>query len=240
MRTLKEALRGLARNYCLTANTIRYRIEYRVLAELIRQLPEARLGDTLIDAGAGSGEMSIRLQADGFCTRIIGVEPFTDNYQCLVSNYGRQADRECHQADLSQLPVDAASVDAVVSTQVFEHIADHGAAAAEVARVVKPGGYALISTPHPPELFPNDGHVRPGYTIEEMNALFTPHGFSHLGCRYFLTKETTQCLFTTLNYGRISRLFPIAWADKEKHLTQEEIFSQEPYGIACLYQRNHQ
>jgi len=235
--SLQQTLRSLARKYCLTPNTIRYRIEFRVLAELIRELPQSRIGDTVLDAGAGSGEMSKRLQEAGFCTRLIGVEPFEENYRRLVANYGVHPDREFHQADLFNLPVDDASVDALVSTQVFEHIENDGEAADEVARVVKPGGFALISTPHPPELFPNDGHVRPGYELEEMDALFGPRGFEHVGHRYFLTQATTARIFAAARFGTLSQILPLAWADREERLSQSEIFAQQPYGIACLYKR---
>ena len=47
-------------------------------------------------------------------------------------------------ADAMQLPLRDASVDAVYSTGVFEHIADPIRAGAEVARVLKPGGRATI------------------------------------------------------------------------------------------------
>lgn len=235
---LQEYLRSLARAYCLTANTIRYRIEYRVIVELISEYAEDHFGEVILDAGAGSGEISRRLQADGFCKRLVGVEPFEDNYRLLVRNYGDHPDRECHRADLFALPVADGAMDALISTQVFEHIEDHEAAADEVARVVKSSGLALISTPHPPELFPNDGHVRPGYTREEMDALFGPHGFEHVGHRYFFTKPTLERLVKAARFGKLSLLLPIGWADREKHLSQEEIFAQQPYGIACLYRKH--
>ena len=47
-------------------------------------------------------------------------------------------------ADATVLPLATGSIDAVYSTGVFEHIAEHDLAAAEVARVLKPGGVAII------------------------------------------------------------------------------------------------
>ena len=44
------------------------------------------------------------------------------------------------------LPVDDASVDAILSTQVLEHVADPGVYLAECARVLRPGGRMLLST----------------------------------------------------------------------------------------------
>ena len=45
------------------------------------------------------------------------------------------------------LPFRSESVDAVVALDVFEHIEDHGAAFAEAARVLKPGGVLVLSVP---------------------------------------------------------------------------------------------
>lgn len=70
------------------------------------------------------------------------------------------------------MPFEDDEFDAVISTQVFEHIEDHELAAQEVSRVLKMGGYALISSPHPPEFYKNDGHIRLGYTSEEIAAFF--------------------------------------------------------------------
>ena len=47
-------------------------------------------------------------------------------------------------ADATKLPIRDASVDAVYSSGVFEHIGDPFKAAAEVARILKPGGTAII------------------------------------------------------------------------------------------------
>ncbi len=230
-------IRSLARRCFLTANTLRYRIEFRIVAELVSQIPGGKLGSKVLDAGAGTGEMSLRLMRAGLCDALIGVEPMEANFRLLRQNYAGKAHCAVHQADLASIPVASGSVDAVISTQVFEHIEDDQAAAAEVARVIRSGGYALISTPHPPEVFPNDGHVRPGYTVEEMAALFAPVGLQLLDHRLFFTLPTLQRLMRALHLGAIGRLAPIGWADCEKGLSQAEIAAQQPYGIACLFQK---
>jgi hypothetical protein len=47
-------------------------------------------------------------------------------------------------ADATKLPLADASIDAVYSTGVFEHIAEHDKAGAEIERVLKAGGVAII------------------------------------------------------------------------------------------------
>lgn len=228
-------MRRLLRRYVLTLNTIRYRIELRILEDLINTIPEKKLGDLVLDAGAGSGEMSRRLHEKGYAEKLIGVEP-SPLYKLLQQNYA-SSHFETIQASLEKIPMDDARVDGVLSTQVFEHIEDHEAAASEVSRVLKSGGYALISTPHPPEMYPNDEHMRPGYTVEEMRDLFEKHGFEFLDQRYFCVLSTLRRLIAAQELGLVGKFLPQSWADREAKLSQKEMFEQQPYGIACLFRK---
>jgi SAM-dependent methyltransferase len=57
------------------------------------------------------------------------------------------------QFDLLNCPLPAASFDAVVLLNVFEHIENDVAAAKEVFRLLKPGGIAVIEVPAGPHLY---------------------------------------------------------------------------------------
>lgn len=52
-------------------------------------------------------------------------------------------------ADLNALPFGDATVDVVLCAEVLEHMADPSVAIAEMARILKPGGHAVITTPNP-------------------------------------------------------------------------------------------
>ncbi len=56
------------------------------------------------------------------------------------------------QADLTALPLATASVNLVLSSHVLEHIPDDAAAIAELARVLRPGGTAIVLVPCDPHL----------------------------------------------------------------------------------------
>lgn len=62
------------------------------------------------------------------------------------------------KADLSDLPLDDNSFDAVLNTQVIEHVVDPMAVLKELARVLRPGGQLMLTAPffYEPHLLPND------------------------------------------------------------------------------------
>lgn len=91
--------------------------------------------------------------------------------------------------DARSLPFQAGSFDAVTLFDVLEHIHDDHLAAKEALRVTRPDGVVLVSTPNtdwrypfyrfmkpicPPEseLMANWGHVRRGYSAQELANLF--------------------------------------------------------------------
>jgi SAM-dependent methyltransferase len=83
-------------------------------------------------------------------------------------------------APADELPFDPASFDCVICTEVLEHCPDPWAAAAELARVLKPGGWAFLTTPflRPLHEGPHDYHR------------FTPWGLAELARRSGLEIRT--------------------------------------------------
>jgi SAM-dependent methyltransferase len=52
------------------------------------------------------------------------------------------------QADLLALPFPDGHFDLLIANHVLEHVDDDGCAVAEIVRVLKPGGYAILQTPY--------------------------------------------------------------------------------------------
>jgi GT2 family glycosyltransferase/SAM-dependent methyltransferase len=92
-------------------------------------------------------------------------------------------------ADATDLPFPAASFDVVTFFDVLEHIPDDARAAAEALRVLRPGGFALVTSPSRHWRFPyyralapicptdaqmmaEWGHVRRGYAVSDLARLF--------------------------------------------------------------------
>jgi SAM-dependent methyltransferase len=59
----------------------------------------------------------------------------------------RREIRDLVRADVGALPFADAALDLVLALDVIEHLDDDGAALAELARVVRPGGYLLLHVP---------------------------------------------------------------------------------------------
>jgi SAM-dependent methyltransferase len=83
-------------------------------------------------------------------------------------------------ADLHALPVEDARFDAVLCTEVLEHVAEPARALAELARVLVPGGRLLVTVPFVNELHeePHD-HYR--YTSHGLRGLLERAGFDVSG-----------------------------------------------------------
>jgi SAM-dependent methyltransferase len=74
------------------------------------------------------------------------------------------------------IPCEDTSFDSVVSTQVFEHLEFPAESAAEIFRVLKPGGYALITVPQWNEMH-EEPHDYFRYTRFGLESLFARAGF---------------------------------------------------------------
>lgn len=97
----------------------------------------ARAGHRVVlDAGAGESRFRTLFQGCRYIAVDLGVGDHTWDYSGLDL-----------RANLSALPVRSASVDAVLNTQVLEHVTDPAAVLVELARVLKPGGVLYLTAP---------------------------------------------------------------------------------------------
>jgi len=105
-----------------------------------------------LDIGCSSGIVTAAV-AHRFA-RIIGL----DIDQHALSKLGGSArqNAEFVEGDAMLLPFQASSFDAILCLQVYEHVPDDEVLAAEIYRVLKPGGVVLFSGPN--LLFPIEPH----------------------------------------------------------------------------------
>ncbi len=101
-----------------------------------------RPGGLLVDLGCGDGLFTAEVGRAAGVERVVGLE-FVDS----IADRAKAAGVEVRVADLAEvLPLDTASVDVVHSNQVIEHLPGTDHFMAEIARVLKPDGYAVVST----------------------------------------------------------------------------------------------
>ncbi|MFO0947382.1 MAG: arsenite methyltransferase [Planctomycetota bacterium] len=105
-------------------------------------------GEVVVDLGSGGGlDVFLAAKKVGAKGKAIGIDMTTDMVQ-----RARQAAAEAglsnvefHHAEIESLPLDANSVDCVISNCVLNLVPDKDRAFAEILRVLKPGGRLAVS-----------------------------------------------------------------------------------------------
>jgi ubiquinone/menaquinone biosynthesis C-methylase UbiE len=101
-------------------------------------------GEVVLDAGCGTGRHLAHLAALG--RQVIGVDL---SAKMLAVASGKVPGADLREGDVCALPVADDAVAGVVCALALEHVADLTRAYAELARVVVPGGWVIVSTLHP-------------------------------------------------------------------------------------------
>ena len=110
----------------------------RVDSRIIEILTKQGLSKVL-DIGAGHGCLSQRLHEEGFDVSACDLYPGGFQYDPV----------ECRKANSSeQLPYDDRSMDAAVAVEVAEHLSDAASFFRECARILRPGGRLIVTTPN--------------------------------------------------------------------------------------------
>jgi SAM-dependent methyltransferase len=119
-----------------------------------------------------------------------GNKPYEALFKPFITSYfgidreqsdGRKVDLI---SDATNIPIEDNYFDTVFSSQVIEHVADHGKMLGEVMRLLKPGGHVIITGP-----FVWEHHEQPYDYFR-----FTKYGFEYLFKKYgFIVKEIRPC-----------------------------------------------
>jgi SAM-dependent methyltransferase len=102
------------------------------------------IAKTVLDAGCGVGYGTAHLAQ--FARRVVGIDRDEASIDYASQRYGR-ANVEFSVMDVADLRFGDESFDVVCAFETIEHVANREAHLAEVARVLRPGGVYIVSTP---------------------------------------------------------------------------------------------
>lgn len=131
-------------------------------------------GGTLLDAGAGESQFK------KFCTHLTYIAQDFGQYTGS-GDEGLQTGQWDNSkldiiSDITAIPLPDNSVDAIMCTEVLEHIPDPVAALKEFSRLLKPSGYLLLTAP-----FASLTHFAPYHFASGLSRYFYEHHLKTLG-----------------------------------------------------------
>lgn len=175
-------------------------LEY-ALRRFVQRAAEFHAGGRVLDAGAGESRFRSYFERH----RYIAVDSTVGEAEWDYS-------RIDFQAELSCLPVKSGSFDAVLNTQVLEHVSHPDEVIGELQRVLKPGGRLYLSAPQgwPEHQQPHDFYRFTRFSLEK---LLREAGFSKVviepmgGYFHYMGQRSTylpKVLFS--NLGGVARV----------------------------------
>jgi SAM-dependent methyltransferase len=141
-----------------------------------------------LDAGSGSGAFTLYASVAG--NEAVGIsfddrKNQTARARSKILNQARVQFITCDLRRLSELAPSLGSFDQIMCLETIEHVRDDAKLMRDLAAVLRPGGQLLLTTPfsgHPGLLgdrvsvSEDGGHIRRGYTHEELRELMNDAG----------------------------------------------------------------
>lgn len=134
-------------------------------------------GLEVLDIACGEGYGSAVLSR--CAQRVLGVDISKEAVAHAQTLYGSLPNLSFRQGSATDIPAPDATFDAVVSFETLEHLTQHDEMLAEIHRVLKPGGFLVISSPNKKVYsddrdFKNEFHVKELY-FHELDELLRRH-----------------------------------------------------------------
>ena len=166
---IKENSRRISDAYAGTSDYFELATTNLSLYRALKAAVEAHARGRLLDAGAG--RMAYRKMLEAHCDVYESLDASSDG-PVLVN----------HVADLQDTGLPDAQYDTIVCTQVLQHLPEPARAIGEIARMLKPGGKAILSAPHLVWLH-NEPHDYMRFTGHGMKFLLEAAGLRSLSSR---------------------------------------------------------
>lgn len=175
-----EAYTRWAATYPAQAHNALMQAEETAMRSLLPEITDA----TVVDVACGSGRWG-RIAYEQGAARVIGV----DNSVAML----RQARLPVAAGDVTRLPVRSAMADVVLCGLALGHLPQIDIALAEIGRVLRPSGVALISDFHPYQAL--NGAQR---TFHSAGQTFAVEHYVHLAADYLQAGQAANLELTGL------------------------------------------
>lgn len=133
------------------------------------------------DLGCGTGQVSAALAP--FVARVLAVDGSAAMLQAAKKRLHRFDNVDLRRGDLEALPIDDGRLDVATLMLVLHHVPEPARALAESARVLTPGGRAVIvdMLPHDRESYRQQmGHVWLGFSEDHVRQMLSDAGFGDI------------------------------------------------------------
>ncbi|HEY5792167.1 MAG TPA: class I SAM-dependent methyltransferase [Chthoniobacterales bacterium] len=142
--------------------------------------------ENYLDVGCGGGTYAIEFFLKrGAQATLIEYDPVLRKLaEDQVSQTGFAAQARILNGDAENLELPASHFAGIQCIEVLEHLHHPAAALQGMRAAAKAGAWLVVSVPHPPEWEPNEGHVKEGYTREELVQLIESSGWKVVETRY--------------------------------------------------------
>jgi 2-polyprenyl-3-methyl-5-hydroxy-6-metoxy-1,4-benzoquinol methylase len=173
-------------------------------------------GGSLVEVGAGEGYGAAIFASTGASVLAIDYDELSIGH--LAASYPSVS---AVRGNLAALPVRTRSVDIVASLQVIEHVWDHPQFISECARVLRPGGSLIVTTPNRLTFSPGlDQPLNPFHTHEftawELSSLVAHNGLAVMAVRGVSNSERLASLDDKYHGFVAAQLAspPESWSDE--------------------------
>ena len=136
---------------------------------------------TIGDLGCGTGQVSAAIAP--FVAHVVAVDASAAMLQAARKRLHGIDNIELRRGELESLPIDDARLDAATLMLVLHHVPEPQRALTDVARVLKPGGRAVVvdMLPHDRDSYRQQmGHVWLGFSDEHVRRIFVDAGFDEI------------------------------------------------------------
>ncbi len=174
----------------------KYSIRKRIKIPIILKELNIKPTDIVLDIGCGGGILT-KLIAEKGAKKVVGLDSSASNLKHAGKN--KNKNQEFVVGNALALPFKKGYFDKVLATEIIEHLADDSQFINEIKRVLKKGGYAVITTPCTEPTISLQwlrkimgidynkvfGHKRAGYTEKQLTKLMVGNNLKIVKIIYY-------------------------------------------------------